>query len=160
MSRHLNDHEMASAAAGFQLDSEPLAHLDGCISCRRSVTLFLDQVEDRRKAMEEETPDWDVQLEQILGGLSNEMIQPTSKRRRWFGPLLAAAATITIAIGTSLIVQKESSQSISTPMPDIKIEEILAQTESLLAEEEIPGLDILDEVSEDDLAVIFEAQNS
>ena len=160
MSRHLNDHELASAAAGTPLGLEQRTHLDGCISCRNSVALFLDLVDERRQAMEDEGPDWDAQLDHILGGLPNDSIEPRMTGRRWLNPLLAAAATITIAIGTGLILQQQGPTLVHIPQPDINVEEILAQTDALLAEEGFPGLDVLDDVSDDDLEVLFGTLNS
>lgn len=161
MNRHLNDSELAFAAAGFDLEPGPTAHLEACISCRRSVDLFLNRVDERRRAIEEEAPNWDEQLDQILGGLSIHSTKPAEKVRRWLGPLLATAATVIIAIGTGLIVQERDPVPVPTPRPDIKIEEILAQTDALLSEEGIPGFEIiLDDVSDDDLTALFGALNS
>ncbi len=160
MNRHLDDHEMASAAAGLTLEPEKLAHLEGCVSCRGSVTQFLDQVNKRRRAMEEETPDWDAQLKRILDALPPAPVTSIAVRRRWLRPLLAAAATLTIAIGTGLFIHQNGSAPASSPRPEIGVEEILAQADSLLAEDSIPGLDVFDDITDDDLAALFGAQNS
>ncbi len=160
MTRHLDDHELASATAGIPLEPERLAHLEGCISCRRSVKHFLDQVNERRRSISREAPDWDAQTKRILAGLPLTQVKPISGRRRWLSPLLAAAATITIVVGTGLMVQRTRPASDPSPRPEIEIEEILAQTDSLLADEGIPGLDVFDDLTDDDLAALFGAQNS
>lgn len=160
MIRHLDDHELASATGGIPLDPDREDHLNRCVSCRRSVTLFLDTVNERRRAMEEEAPDWNTQTERILGGLPPAPATPIAIRRRWLSPLLAAAATITIAVGTGLVVRQTGPAPVSTPRPEIEIEEILAQADSLLAEEGIPGLEVLDDVTDDDLTALFGPQKS
>ncbi len=160
MSRHLDDHELASAAAGIPLEPERLAHLEECVSCRRSVNLFLDHVENRRRAMEEEAPDWDAHLEKVLDRLPYSSAAPLAVRRRWLSPLLAAAATITLAVGTGMVVHMSGPAPVPTPRPEIEIEEILAQAESLLAEDGIPDFDVLDNITDDDLTALFGAQNS
>ncbi len=160
MSHHLNDHELASATAGGPLEPERLAHLEGCVSCRRSVKLFLDHIENRRRAMEEETPNWDDHLEEVLGSLPGVPVAPISIRRRWLNPLLAAAATITIAVGAGMFVQRSGPGPAPTPRPEIAIEEILAQADSLLAEDGILDFDVLDNITDDDLTALFGTQNS
>ncbi len=61
MTRHLDDHELASATAGIPLEPEQQTHLEGCISCRRSVDHFLGQINERRRLISLEAPDWDAQ---------------------------------------------------------------------------------------------------
>jgi len=160
MTRHLNDQELASASAGIPLEPRQQAHLEGCVSCRRSVDFFLDQVDERRRSINLEAPDWDAQTKRILDKLPPAQVTPINIRRRWLSPLLAAAATITIVVGTGLIVQKNGPASVSSPRPEIEIEEILAQAESLLADEGIPGFDVFDDMTDDDLTALFEAKNS
>ena len=160
MTRHLDDHELASATAGIPLEPERLAHLEGCISCRRSVNHFLDRINERRQSMGREAPDWDEHTKKVLAGLPSAQVIPISARKRWLRPLLAAAATVTIVVGTGLIVQRTGPASGPSPRPEIEIEEILAQADSLLADEGIPGLDVFDNLTDDDLAALFGAQNS
>ncbi len=160
MSRHLDDHELASATAGGFLEPEKLAHLEECVSCRRSVKGFLDHVENRRHTMEEEAPNWDDHLAGVLGGLPRAPATPISIRRGWLNPLLAAAATITIAVGAGMFVHRDGPTPVPTPRPEIAIEEILAQTDSLLEEDGIPDFDVFDTITDDDLTALFGAQNS
>jgi hypothetical protein len=124
------------------------------------MNLFLDQVENRRRAMEEEMPEWDTHLVQVLSGLPHTPAAPLAARRRWLNPLLAAAATITLAVGTSMVFHRSGPAPVPTPRPEIAIEEILAQAESLLAEDGIPDFDVLDNITDDDLTALFGAQNS
>ncbi len=160
MTRHLNDNELAAATAGIPLDPEQQNHLEECVSCRRAVDVFLEKVDQRRKEIVEEAPEWDAQLQAILDRLPQAKVIPMFGRRRWRGPLLAAAATLVVSIGTGLIVRQTGPAPQPTPRPDIGIEEILAKTNSLLAEDAIPDLDVLDDVSDDDWATLFGAQNS
>ncbi|RLE27014.1 MAG: hypothetical protein DRJ65_04080 [Acidobacteria bacterium] len=160
MIRHLNDQELASATAGFPLAPEQQAHLEGCISCRRSVDHFLDQVNERRRSIGREAPDWDAQTKKIVDALPLTQVTHINSRRRWLTPLLAAAATITIVVGIGLIVQRTGPASISSSRSEIEIEEILAQADSLLADEGIPGFDMFDDMTDDDLTALFEAKNS
>ncbi len=160
MTRHLNDQELASATAGIPLEPEHQAHLEGCISCRRSVDQFLEKVDERRMSISLEAPDWDAQTKRILDALPVAQATPINIRRRWLSPLLAAAATITIVVGTGLIVQRSGPTSVPSPRPEIEIEEILAQADSLLADEGIPGFDVFDDVTDDDLTALFGAKNS
>jgi len=160
MSRHLDEHELASAAAGIPLKPERLTHLEGCVSCRRSVKQFLDHVENRRRAMEEEEPDWDAHLAHVICSLPQVAAAPLAVRRRWLSPLLAAAATITIAVGAGMFVHRSGPAPLPSPRPEIEIEEILAQAETLLAEDGIPDFDVLDNLTDDDLTALFGAKNS
>ncbi len=160
MTRHLDDHELASATAGIPLEPEQQTHLEGCISCRRSVDHFLGQINERRRLISLEAPDWDAQSKRVLDALPLAQVTPVNIRRRWLSPLLAAAATITIVVGTGLIVQKNGPAPVPSPRPDIQIEEILAQADSLLADEGIPGFDVFDDITDDDLTALFEAKNS
>lgn len=160
MSHHLDDNELALAAAGIPLEPERFTHLEGCISCRRSVGLFLDQVEARRLALEEETPDWDAHLDMVLKGLPRTAVASLATRRRWLGPLLAAAATMTLAVGTGMFVHRNGPTPTPTPRPEIAIEEILAQADSLLAEDGIPDFAVLDDITDDDLTALFGSLNS
>ena len=160
MSRHLTDNGLYKTPKAIPLEAKRLAHLEGCVSCRRSVNLFLDQVENRRRAMEAKAPDWDTHLVQVLSDLPHTPAAPLAARRRWLSPLLAAAATITLAVGTSKVVHRSGPAPVPTPRPEIAIEEILAQAESLLAEDGIPDFDVLDNITDDDLTALFGAQNS
>lgn len=160
MSHHLDDHELALAAAGIPLEPERLTHLEGCVSCRRSVNLFLDLIETRRLAMEDDVPDWDIHRDMVLSGLPHTSATTITTRRRWLSPLLAAAATITLAVGTGMFVHRNGPAPIPTPRPEIAIEEILAQTESLLAEDGIPDFAVLDDITDDDLTALFDSLNS
>jgi len=160
MTRHLDDHDLAAATAGMPLDPEQQSHLEGCVSCRRTIDLFLEKVDQRRQEIAGEAPCWDVQLETILGKLPPETLVSTVRQRRWLRPLLAAAATLTISIGTGLIVHKSGPIPQSTPRPDIGVEEILAKADSLLAEDGILDLDVLDNVTDDDWATLFGTENS
>lgn len=157
MSTHLDDQETALAAAGFPLETHRLAHLDSCVACRRSVTHFHDLVETRRLEMEEEMPEWEAHRERVLNGLPDPA---TPSRRRWTAPLLAAAATITLAVGTAMLVHRPNPGPMQAPRPEIAVEEILAQTESLLAEDGIPDFAVLDDLTDDDLTKLFDSLNS
>jgi len=160
MTRHLNDNELASAIAGNPLDFEQQTHLEECVSCRRAVDLFLETVDQRRREINQEAPEWDAQLKAVLGALPLAQVLPHAGPRHWLSPLLAVAATLTLAIGTGLIVHRSGPAPQPTPRPNIKVEEILAKADSLLAQDGIPDLDVLDDVTDDDWATLFGTQNS
>ncbi len=160
MTRHLNEHELASATAGIPLEAEQQAHLEGCISCRQSINHFLEILNERRHSINDGAPDWDHHANEILTGISSAPEKSIFVRRRWRSPLLAAAATLIITFGAGVLFRMTGPATAPPSRPEIQIEEILAQAESLLADEGIPGLDVFEDVTDDDLAALLEAQSS
>ncbi len=160
MNTHLDENELTTVAAGGTLSADRQAHLETCLKCRREVDRFLEAVEARKRALDLEEPDWNDQMDRVLGAIAEQEAPVVGIRRRWVRPLLAAAATVMLMVGTGVVVHRTGVGPQPTPVPDLRIDEILAETDSLLADDGIPGLEILDDVSDDDLDALFGNRNS
>jgi predicted anti-sigma-YlaC factor YlaD len=138
MSRHLDDDQIAAALTGAQLDESAAEHLACCIDCRRQVTSLQELIEDRRREMAAEEPDWDDQRQRILSRFGETA--HARPRRRWMRPVLAAAAVIALAVGVGLMQLPNGGG----PDREIAVEEILAEAEALLDDDSIPGFEAID----------------
>lgn len=161
MTRHLDRDQLDLAVAGLLTDPDALAHLEDCVTCRRTMTGFQEVIETRRAMMERETPDWGLQRQQILDRLPDHpALVPVAADRRWVRPLLAAAATVLIAVGGGLVFHRSDPAPPATTRTEMNVEEILAETDSLLDAEGIPGFHILDDVTDEDVDALFGSTNS
>ena len=139
MNGHLTDEQFAAAVAGLELENTVRQHLGSCIGCRSSVAEMGRLIDARRAQMEAEEPDWQAQRERVAGSLDPRTTVP--RRPRWRAPALAAAAMILIAVGLGLV---QFPGSTNTPVDEIAVEDILAEAETLLADDSIPGFEIID----------------
>lgn len=156
MTHHLDRDTMDLAAAGLLTDPVARAHLEDCVACRRAIDRFREVVDARRAEMERDMPDWDAQRMRILDRLPRRSsVTPIRTGRRWTRPILAAAATLLIAVGGSVFYHRSGPSPGATNRTEPAVEDILAQTDSLLDAEGIPGFNILDEVTDEDVEALF-----
>ena len=151
MKSHLEDHEITAAVAGLELEAAAEEHLGSCVSCRRQVSATRDIIDARLEELEAETPDWERQRQEILMQLpATAAARP--RRRRWTRPLLAVAAVFLAAIGLRVLW---APAPVVEPdvISDLPVEQILAEVDAMLADDSIPGFELLDEGMDD---AIFE----
>ncbi len=156
MNRHLVDDDIASAVAGLPLIQEAQDHLKDCLSCRREVQAMKSLLEERREQQLAGAPNWSEQHRSILDKLPQlSPIQSRTRRPRWVQPMMALAASILIVIGIGIVrFSANTTQPLTTT--ELTLEEILAETESLLNNDSIPGLWVADPVSNiEDIESLF-----
>jgi len=152
MKTHLEEHEMSAAVAGLELETTAEEHLGSCMTCRQQVSATRAVIDVRLGELEAETPDWDRQRQEIMLKLPLRPTVQPFRRRPWARPLLAIAAVLVVAIGLRVLW---------TPTPgtdpgvvsDLPVEQILAEVDAMLADDTIPGLELLDQGMDD---AIFE----
>lgn len=160
MSTHLSETEITSALCGQEISAAANEHLQRCISCRSRIAEFERAVTLRRAGMEGESPDWQKQRRAVLDRLP-EQIGPRRRRSpRWMRPALAAAAVVTIALAAGLLHNPATPDLMPTPHPELPIEQILAQTELLLADDSIPGFEVFGEINDADLDAVLPARGA
>ena len=144
MTRHLNDHEMTQAVAGLELEPAAAEHLASCVSCRLEISKTLEVIEARRRSLEGEAPDWELQRRQIVDHLAAAPVTRHGRRRWWTRPLLAAAAVLAAAIGLRALLWNPHPPSETVQRAEVPVEEILAEVDAVLADDSIPGLEVID----------------
>jgi len=160
MTKHLDDRQLSAALASAALDHNARDHLGSCLACRRRLEIFRDTVAARRRGMMATAPDFEEQKQSILTRVALPAAAPAGLRKRWVRSLLAAAATALLVAGAGLLYHHTSQTTLNLPRPDLPIEDILAETEALLADDSIPGFDILDEYSEAEIDSTLDNQSS
>jgi anti-sigma factor RsiW len=142
MTQHLEDHEVDAAVAGLGLDKAARDHLDHCIECRRKVAAIEELIDARRGEMTGQEPDWEAQREAVLDRLPHAAPSAPVPRRGWWRPALAVAAVTVMAVGVGLL----SPRGVELPsdLSDAAVEEILAEVEAVLADDSIPGFELID----------------
>jgi anti-sigma factor RsiW len=152
MKTHLEENELTAAVAGLDLEATTEEHLGSCVSCRRQVSDMRELVEARRSGLEAEAPDWERQRQKIMMRLPS---MPTARPRRgrlWARPLLAVAALLVVAIGLRALW---APAPVADPgvVSELPVEQILAEVDAMLADDSIPGLELIDQEMDD---AIFE----
>jgi hypothetical protein len=151
MKIHLEERELTAAVAGLELDATAEEHLGSCLSCRQQVSALRDAIDARRGDLEAEAPNWERQRHEIMLKLPATLtVRPV--RRMWTRPLLAVAAVLVVAIGL---------RALWTPAPkpdagvvsELPVEQILAEVDAMLADDSIPGFEVIDQGIDD---AIFE----
>ena len=147
MKSHLEEHEITAAVAGLELEAAVEEHLGSCVSCRRQVSAMREVIDARLEDLEAEAPDWERQRQEIMLQLpATPMARP--RRRLWTRPLLAVAAVLVAAIGL---------RALWAPAPvvdpgvvsELPVEQILAEVDAMLADDSIPGFELLDQGMDD-----------
>ena len=153
MNTHLTNDDFAAAVAGLDVDSQAVEHLSSCVSCHQEVAELRRSIAERRQDMEAESPDWQRQRHEVMARLVDRPSPHLAPVRRWFRPLLAAAAVLVVAVGVGLLMPPGAA----TPPPtdDLAIEQILAEVDAVLADDSLPGFESIDP-GVDDPASIFE----
>jgi anti-sigma factor RsiW len=152
MKTHLEEHEITAAVAGLDLEATTEEHLGSCVSCRRRVFAIRELIESRRGELEAEAPDWERQRREIMLQLpSTPMVRPF-RHSLWTRPLLAIAAVLVAAVGLRALwtPAPPAATGVVTELP---VEQILADVDAMLADDSIPGFEVIDQGMDD---AIFE----
>ncbi len=152
MKTHLEENELTAVVAGLELEAAAEEHLGSCVSCRRQVSAMRDVIDARRGDLEAEAPDWVRQRREIMSQLPPAPAVRPMRRSPWTRPLLAIAAVLVAAVGL---------RALWTPAPtadpgvisELPVEQILAEVDAMLADDSIPGFELIDQGMDD---VIFE----
>jgi len=151
MKNHLEEHEITAAVAGLELEAATEEHLGSCVSCRRQVSAMREVIDARLEGLEAEAPDWERQRQEIMLQLpGTPMARP--RRRRWTRPLLAVAAVLVAAIGLRALWAPTPVVEPGVPS-ELPVEQILAEVDAMLADDSIPGFELIDQGMDD---AIFE----
>ena len=152
MKTHLEENELTAVVAGLELEAAAEEHLGSCVSCRRQVSAMRDVIDARRGDLEAEAPDWVRQRREIMSQLPPAPAVRPMRRSPWTRPLLAIAAVLVAAVGL---------RALWTPAPmadpgvvsELPVEQILAEVDAMLADDSIPGFELIDQGMDD---AIFE----
>ncbi len=142
MKIHLDEHEITAAVSGLELEGAAVEHLRSCLSCRQQVSLMRNVIDARRRRLEAEAPDWERQRQEILLRLRSPSMAPP-KRRQWTRPLLAVAAVLVAAVGLRALWMPPPPTNPATGS-ELPVEQILADVEAVLADDSIPGFELID----------------
>lgn len=146
MNRHLDEETLSAVVAGLQTGEEAREHLASCVFCRRRIDQAREMIESRRLEIEEEAPDWDEHREGILEAIAAENGDGiVAARHRWMRSALALAACLVIALTVGLLTHDGPI----VVQDEIPIEEILAEVDDVLANDEVPGFEGLAELVPD-----------
>lgn len=151
MKSHLEEHEITAVVAGLELEKAAEGHLGSCVSCRRQVSAMQNVIDARLEDLEAEAPDWERQRQEIMLQLpATAAARP--RRRRWARPLLAVAAVLVAAIGLKVLWAPAPAVEPGV-VSDLPVEQILAEVDAMLADDSIPGFEVIDQGMDD---AIFE----
>jgi hypothetical protein len=151
MKSHLEEHEITAAVAGLELEKAAEEHLGSCVSCRRQVSAMRNVIDARLEDLEAEAPDWERQRQEIMLQLpATATARP--RRRLWTRPLLAVAAVLVAAIGLRALWAPAPAVEPGV-VSDLPVEQILAEVDAMLADDSIPGFELIDQGMDD---AIFE----
>jgi predicted anti-sigma-YlaC factor YlaD len=143
MNRHLGEQEITTAVAGLELEAAAAEHLGSCVSCRQLVLAMREAIEGRKRDLEAESPDWERQREEILRRLPSASARRRSRKRVSTRLLLATAAILVAAIGLKALWTPEPPPDPASGV-ELPVEQILAEVDAVLADESIPGLELVD----------------
>jgi len=140
--RHLDNHQLAAAIAGLELEAGVEEHLTSCMSCRSQVHETRELIARRRQLLSEDEPDWQYQRREIL--LRLPTISATRRKRssRWLRPVLAAAAILLVVVGLGLM--RRNAPHGGQEAPEVAIEQILSDVDAVLDDDTIPGFESID----------------
>jgi hypothetical protein len=148
MKKHLDEREITTAVAGLELEVVAAEHLARCLSCRQRVSAMHEVIDARRRDLEAETPDWERQRQEILLRLPPELaVRPTQRRVR-MRPLFAVAAVVVVAIGLR-IIWAPAPPAEPVAGTELPVEQILAEVDAMLADDSIPGFELIEPGLED-----------
>jgi len=155
MTTHLTDEELTLACCGEEIPPTAQRHLNSCLTCRRQVEALTRPASARRRSMEAEGPDWQAQKTAVIQTLMAQNGALRRRSNRWIRPSLAAAAVLAIAVLAGQLQGPSGLGSLPTPQPELPVEQIFARTESLLADDSIPGLEVFDDVESADFEALL-----
>lgn len=140
--RHLDNHQLAAAIAGLELEPGVEEHLTSCMSCRRQVSETRELIARRRKLLAEDEPDWQRQRREILLRLPTTAAPPRKRSSRWLRPMLAAAAILLVVVGLGLM--RRHAPHRGQEAPAVAVEQILSDVDAVLDDDTIPGFESID----------------
>jgi anti-sigma factor RsiW len=143
MKTHLEEHEITDAVAGLDLESAAAKHLGSCVSCRQQVSAMRNVIDSRRQRLDAEAPDWERQRQEIMLRLPLASTDRSRGRWLWARPLFAVAAVLVAVIGLRALWMPAPSVN-STAGADLPVEQILAEVDAVLADDSIPGFELID----------------
>ena len=152
MTTPLRPEEIAAAIAGLEIDDEARKHIESCLLCRAEAAEFDQLMEVRRAEMAEEEPDWEAAKAELMARLPGERDTVSTRGSRWSRPVLALAAALVMAVGIGALLPRGPA---APPVDDVAVEEILAEMDELLADDSIPGFELIDPET-DDLETYFD----
>ncbi len=152
MSKHLSSEEIAAVVAGLEIEVPSTEHLESCVACRAEAADLEDLISVRREEMLGHAPDWDNQMRRVMDRLPAHPGADLRRRPRWLRPVLAVAAALIVAVGIGLL---RPDRPVAPPVGEPSVEEILAEMDELLADDSIPGFEIIDPEI-DDLETYFD----
>jgi len=152
MTIHLKPEEIEAAIAGLEIDDEAGKHFESCVLCRAEAAEFEELLEVRRAEMAEEEPDWEAAKAKVMAQLPGEGGTFSTRGSRWSRPVLALAAALVVAVGIGALLPRGPA---APPIDDVAVEEILAEMDELLADNSIPGFELIDPET-DDLETYFD----
>jgi len=143
MTNHLDEREISASVAGLELAGPAAEHLESCLECRRRIADTAQLIGRRRAEQEAGEPDWEAASAAVLARLPGVESDPSAARRRyWWRPLAAAAAAVAIAVAVGLLAPGRVADE--EPSIEISVEEILAEVDAVLADDSIPGFELID----------------
>ena len=142
MTTHLDDGQIAAVIIGAELDRAAADHLESCLDCRRRGADLEGLIDMRRRGMDGESPDWEAQRIAVLDRLPVDAPAPMARPRRWLRPLMAAAAAMMVV--AVLGVLGPDRTEIASNGAELAVEDILAEVDELLADDSIPGFEVID----------------
>lgn len=138
---HLNDEQIAAAAAGLDLDGSATEHLQRCVACRSEIAAFDSLIGARRIELDAEQPDWERHTAAVMDRLPGAEPGSSWARPRWLKPVLAVAAVIVLAVAVGVL---RPDRSPGPALTEPGVEEILAEMDELLSDDRIPGFEVID----------------
>jgi hypothetical protein len=138
MRGHLRDDEMAQALAGVDLGDETREHLAVCLACRAELAHLEALVAGGRHGAADGEPDWGAMAAGVMDRLDGAPQRRPSPR--WRRAALAVAAALLIAIAVGVLRPDRTTVPPAAP----SIEDILAEMDELLADDRIPGFEVID----------------
>ena len=100
-------------------------------------------IDAQRLRLEAEAPDWERQRQEVLLRLPSALMAGPGRRRWWTRPLLAVAAVLVAAIGLrALWMPLPPSEPVAGS--ELPVEQILAEVDAMLADDSIPGFELID----------------
>jgi len=143
MTSHLDEREISAAVAGLSLADGSVGHLESCLECRRRVADLAQLIGRRRAEQATGEPDWEAARAAVLARLPDlEDARLKAQRLRWWRPLAAAAAVIVAAAAVVLLAPDRIA--VDPTKGGIPVEEILAEVDAVLADDSIPGFELID----------------
>ena len=122
------------------------------LSCRQQVATFRKTIDARRQDLEAVTPDWEQQRREIMVQLPPVPTVRPMRRSPWTRPLLAIAAVLVAAIGLRALWAPAPTSDLGV-VSELPVEQILAEVDAMLADDSIPGFELIDQGIDD---AIFE----